>query len=487
MSIPSAVLVEEIKQRGFSAVPIENVFGEILIGYGHRIMNNPDLLSEYDSDLAHAIKLYDGNGFFDLRSGELIDYQKNLKEKVLSCGFSIDRMKAEELLTDDIINVFEELGRESSAFRHLLNSCGNGYLLPETQMSCYYSKLKKDSHITQNNNTASVSNSSQAGECFSYPNAYSKNLRNPRFAVMPIEKNSAIGAFTMGNALSSSQNPDVKADTLTVNSCSYSSNKPSKWSEAFNSSSINTITGIGKAIGLGTNVDTNGGINTDNGTGINTSMDFLEHIEYMQDLDKENVSINQCVGSEEVFHHDNYNSSASISESDGMLVGSMKNFTNSKSKNLKKDKQSKKDRWEILVLPNSENDKSTIRLDVLMYLAYVAGTQKVLKMKAVLACIRMDDFTTAAGYMLSNAVSEKLAERSVILSRRMRYGIMIRDVNEEIPRELVSDFCDSDFDETESDDNVGMEYNKYENMEGDNSYLEGNSEEIEDSKMSYLA
>jgi len=384
MSIPSAVLVEEIKEQGFSVLPEENAFGEICIGYGHRIMDNPDLLSSHDSDLAHAIKLYNGNGFYDLNNGELVDYQKNLHEMILSCEFRIDRTKAEELLLGDILNCFDELSRESSAFRHLLNLCGNGYLLPKTQMSVHYEKLKNQNPLLSGN----ISNSS---ENFRRPSAYQKNSKNARFGASSTRQ---------------------KEEGLLHN--------PSA--------------SLSHAISLGSMLNSQ-----------QSAFGYDDSAKSSSSSSPRNNMINATYS----YSQKNTNKNTREARTSARFNKSGKSGTSAKSG---KSGKSKKADWEFLERPCSENDSALVRLDTLVYLAHFIGVQKVLDMKAVLACIKMGDFMSAGGYLLSNSWAESLGEKAVILSRRMRYGILVRDIQEEIPEHLKQDFIDNNLIETEIED-----------------------------------
>ena len=440
MSIPSVILVEEIKQKGFSKVPFENVFGEICIGYGHRILSNPDLLNSYDRDLAHAIKLYDGNGFYDLKDGVITDYQKKLQQKLLDCGFRIDEEKAQELLIHDISNNFEELTQKSSAFRHLINSCGgDGYLLANTQMSVYYNKLKTaNQNIFEENSPMNEHFDGQLfeklaeqlteefderleknsgghsdiylGEHFKRAPAYNKDAKNVHFAVpTSSQKSDFILQNSLGAELSSSSGAFINEKNMeSVN----------------NTNSVINSSGSAKSISIINSVS-------------NSSSEICQDNPYKGEYRASRLA---------------YEEQNALTRNN--LDGVLQKNAHQKLEKAVKSKKSKKKNLAFFTLPHSEFESALVRLDTVMYLAHIIGVQKVLEMKAVLACIRMDDFMSAAGYMLSNSWGENFGKIAVILSRRMRYGLMVSRVDEEVPEHLKQDYEDERLveKETEKDD-----------------------------------
>ncbi len=166
MSIPSSVLMSEIKQQGFSAVPYKNELGEICIGFGHRLMQDPQLLNDYDDDLASAVILYDKTGLYEVCKNDneysCIDYQDKIEKYVLECGLQIDMETASAFLEQDIINYYEVLVQKSSGFRRLINLCHNAYCLPNTQMSKSLEKFEKTK--SKKNGLKNVKNPSKGKE-----------------------------------------------------------------------------------------------------------------------------------------------------------------------------------------------------------------------------------------------------------------------------------------------------------------------------------
>lgn len=123
MTIPSMILLEEIKNQGFSPYVKRNVFGELYIGYGHKL-HTENLLA-------------DSSAYTDKK------IRKAMEKKLLASTSFISQEEAENLLTQDIITHYETLSKASSAFRHLKNACKCATIFPKSQLGVHYSHLER--------------------------------------------------------------------------------------------------------------------------------------------------------------------------------------------------------------------------------------------------------------------------------------------------------------------------------------------------------
>ncbi len=269
MTIPSSVLLDEIKQMGFSPKPYLSELGEVCIGFGHRLMDDVKLLSKFDEDLANMIKFYDKAKSKQASQVNSQEHQDKLIAMVLDCDLEISKKKAEKLLLNDIFNIFELLVEKSSGFRRLTNLCNGNYTL---------------------------------------------------------------------------LNPPLSRQLIR-----------------------------------------------------NKNKELWDSPEYVIGVEKKNNK-----------------------------------------KNLD---------FKITNLPNARGDAAAIRLDSIVYLSYLLGIKTILNMKVMLASLRLDDYHTASSSLLTHSSSQKLKSKMVLLSRRLRYGIMYCNLSEPLPFEEIIEPVEEEDDE----------------------------------------
>lgn len=131
MSIPSALLVEDIKfYESYHGKPYKKGDG-IFIGYGHNLWHDPSPVTHLDGDLAYAIRHFAG------------ERKDTLTKCIMETHVTIDKNKAEEILHTDLIRHHDILTEYSSAFRHVTNKCKNAFYLPQSTLAKTLNQLEE--------------------------------------------------------------------------------------------------------------------------------------------------------------------------------------------------------------------------------------------------------------------------------------------------------------------------------------------------------
>lgn len=126
MSIPSIIVFEELKKEVFSKVPARNAFGELYIGYGHRLLDSKIFFIKEASCLKKNISNH-------------MDYEK--ESLIFAENFCITEEEASALLIKDIMFHYDTLSSYCLAFRRLCNACTSAILHAESQFGVYYREL----------------------------------------------------------------------------------------------------------------------------------------------------------------------------------------------------------------------------------------------------------------------------------------------------------------------------------------------------------
>ena len=71
---------------------------------------------------------------------------------------------------------------------------------------------------------------------------------------------------------------------------------------------------------------------------------------------------------------------------------------------------------------NDEGDRSQVRAEVLINMAFNMGVPGLLKFRRVLDAVRADDYEAAASHMLDSRWASQVRRRAVELARQMRLG-----------------------------------------------------------------
>lgn len=115
MTIPSELLVEDIKKyETYHKKPYQNGEG-IFIGYGHNLWHDPSPILGADEDLIYAINHY---GY---------EQREELSKRIMEIATPIEKAQAEELLHKDLLRHLDMLTEYSSGFRRVLNGCKYGF------------------------------------------------------------------------------------------------------------------------------------------------------------------------------------------------------------------------------------------------------------------------------------------------------------------------------------------------------------------------
>lgn len=153
MAIPSIIVFEEIKRDGFNEKPRKNAFGELIIGYGHKLVGSSLFFSKILAVKISKKKLKKYEALEIQRKEAKAFKQKkrtesliqNIEEEILSDTISITEKEAEDLLMSDILAHYDYLSVYSKAFRHLRSECKNGIMYRENQLSVYNKSFREAS------------------------------------------------------------------------------------------------------------------------------------------------------------------------------------------------------------------------------------------------------------------------------------------------------------------------------------------------------
>lgn len=133
MTIPSSVLIREIMlYEGFCASPKLNKLGMPCIGYGFPLWEDALSVLHGNSKLAKLVKNALPKECENVSAG---------MARLLQIPFSVNEEQAKKLLEQSLLHYAQELSKRQAGFRHLVNLCGDAFILPESGLARYETHL----------------------------------------------------------------------------------------------------------------------------------------------------------------------------------------------------------------------------------------------------------------------------------------------------------------------------------------------------------